>query len=425
VVSSARGGGLRRELGPFTATLFTAGMMVGIGIFATFGAATEAAGSGILVAILLGGSVALATGISAAQLGVNNPTEGGAFIWARDFDHPTLGFIAGCGYLGKNLVSMSVIALAFATYLEQVIPGLPAHVIAAAAVLAITGLNLFGIRLTSSVLIGFLAVDVGLLALYGGASMHAVDARHLSPVFGDKGPLGVAVGAAIFFWTWDGFMRMAIMAGEVKEPRRTIPIAIVGGVAIAAVMFTGVGAITLGVLGADEIGRQDTPMLAAARNAMGQWGNWVILAAAILAALAEILGDLLSASRVVLPMAEARELPAWLGKIHPRSRTPRRAVLALGLLSAGADLVFDLRPLIEVGGSFMLAWYFITHYAALKLPARKRLTSPVFSWYGIVGCLGLTLAMPQAAVFAAAGTLAVLTGSRWLLRRAISRRGSA
>lgn len=70
--------GLRRELGPFSAMLFTAGMMVGIGIFATFGAATEAAGSGILIAILLGGSVALATGISAAQLGVNNPTEGGA-----------------------------------------------------------------------------------------------------------------------------------------------------------------------------------------------------------------------------------------------------------------------------------------------------------------------------------------------------------
>src|SRR2546421_9692878 len=194
------GSGLKRELGPFTATLFTAGMMVGIGIFAAFGAATEAAGSGILVAMLLGGSVALATGISAAQLGVNNPTEGGAFTWARDFHRPTLGFIAGCGYLGKNLVSMSVIALAFATYLGQVIPGLPAHIIAAAGVLAITGLNLFGIRLTSGVLIGFLAVDVGLLALYGGAPVHAVDARHLWPGFGRKGPLGVGAGAVGVLW---------------------------------------------------------------------------------------------------------------------------------------------------------------------------------------------------------------------------------
>lgn len=421
----ARSGRLRRELGPFTATLFTAGMMVGIGIFAAFGAATEAAGSGILLAMLLGGSVALATGISAAQLGVNNPTEGGAFTWARDFDHPILGFVAGCGYLGKNLVSMSVIALAFATYLGQVIPHLSVRVAAAAGVLAITGLNLFGIQATSRALIGLLAVDVGLLALYAGGSLHAVDSTHLAPIYGNKGALGLFAGAAIFFWTWDGFMRMAIMASEVKQPRRTIPIAIVGGVAIAAVMFVSVGAITLGVLGADEIGQQDTPLLAAARKTMGEWGSWIILAAAILAALAEILGDLLSASRVVLAMAEARELPAWLAKIHPRSRSPRRAVLALGLLSAGADLVFDLRPLIEVAGSFMLAWYFITHYAALQLPVRKRLTSPIFSWYGIAGCVGLTIAMPHAAVLAAAGTLVALTSGRLLLGRAISRRGSA
>src|SRR5437667_6265615 len=150
-------------------------------------------------------------------------------------------------------------------------------------------------------------------------------------------------------------MRMAIMAGELKQPRRTIPIAIGGGVAIAAVMFLGAGAITLGVLGADEVARQDTPLLAAAQKAMGARGTWVILAAAIVAALAEVLGDLLSASRVVLAMAKARELPAWLSTIHPRSHSPRRAVLALGLLSAAADLVFDLRPLIEVAGSFMLA----------------------------------------------------------------------
>src|SRR5205823_14895384 len=175
-------------------------MMVGIGIFATFGAATEAAGSGVLVAMLLGGSVALATGISAAQLGVNNPTEGGAFTWARDFDHPTLGFIAGCGYLGKNLVSVSVIALAFATYLGGVVPNLPAHVVAAGAVLAITGLNLFGIKLTSRVLIGLLAVVAALLALYEGASLHALDPGHLAPILGDKGARGLFTGAAIFFW---------------------------------------------------------------------------------------------------------------------------------------------------------------------------------------------------------------------------------
>src|SRR5947199_5663337 len=86
--------------------------------------------------------------------------------WARAFDHDTIGFIAGCGYLGKALVSMSVVALALTTYLGQVIAGLPVHVVASIAVLAITGLNVFGIELTSKLVIGLLAVLVVLLAIY-------------------------------------------------------------------------------------------------------------------------------------------------------------------------------------------------------------------------------------------------------------------
>jgi len=129
-------------------------MIIGTGIFAASGAATAAAGSGILIAIVLGGTVALATGISAAQLGVNFPEEGGAFSWARAFDHDTTGFIAGCGYLGKALVSMSVVGLALTTYLAQAIPGLPQHIVAAVCVLVITGLNVNGAEVGARVVAG-------------------------------------------------------------------------------------------------------------------------------------------------------------------------------------------------------------------------------------------------------------------------------
>src|SRR5207247_10719657 len=171
------------------------------------------------------------------------------------------------GYLGKALVSMSVVALALTTYLGQVIAGLPVHLVAFLAVLAITGLNVFGIELTSKLVIGLLAVLVGLLAVYAGAAAQATAPAQLGPLLGDKGVLGVLAGAAIFFWSWDGFMRTAIMASEIKDPRRTIPLSIVGGVAIAAAVFLPVAAITLGVLGADELGRDDTPLPPAARRA--------------------------------------------------------------------------------------------------------------------------------------------------------------
>jgi len=127
---------LARTLGRSTATLMTAAMIIGTGIFGAVGSATARPGSGILVAMVLGGPIALTTGISAAQLGVTYPKEGGAFTWAREFNHKTIGFIAGCAYLGKGIFSLSVISLAFAAYSVQIIPSLPLQLFAGIVILA-------------------------------------------------------------------------------------------------------------------------------------------------------------------------------------------------------------------------------------------------------------------------------------------------
>ena len=86
---------LTRALGRTTATLLTAAMILGTGLFAALGETADKAGSGLLLAMLLSGLVALATGLSAASLGVIFPEEGGAFTWSRKFSYNTLGFVAG------------------------------------------------------------------------------------------------------------------------------------------------------------------------------------------------------------------------------------------------------------------------------------------------------------------------------------------
>src|SRR6266496_5053540 len=100
------GSSLPRTLGRTVTTLITAAMIIDTGIFAALGVAMSKAGSGVLLAIFLGGLVALATGLSAAQLGVAFPKEGGAFTWAREFGHKTIAFVAGCSYLGKGTFSV-------------------------------------------------------------------------------------------------------------------------------------------------------------------------------------------------------------------------------------------------------------------------------------------------------------------------------
>src|SRR5205814_6067200 len=103
------------------------------------------------------------------------------------------------------------------------------HVIASAAILLVATVNGLGLELNARVLIILLFVQLALLAVFVGFAAPAVQAENLAPMLGENGVFGVLAGAAIFFWSWDGFLRMAIMASEVKEPRRTIPFAILGG----------------------------------------------------------------------------------------------------------------------------------------------------------------------------------------------------
>src|SRR5438105_9350103 len=278
---------LRRTLGPTTAMLLTAAMIIGTGLFEALGETAEKAGSGLLLAIFLSGLVALATGLSAASVGINFPDEGGAFTWSRKFGYNTLGFVAGCAYLGKGIVSTVVISLAFAIYTAQVVDGLPPyaiHIVASAAILLVAAVNYLGVELNAKLLIFLLFVQLALLGVFVGFAAPAVQAENYVPVLGENGVFGVLAGAAVFFWSWDGFLRMAIMASEVKEPRRTIPFAIIGGIAFSAVIFLVVPAVALGVLGAEGMtgadSPSDTPLVTAAMRAIGRWGVWLVLATA-------------------------------------------------------------------------------------------------------------------------------------------------
>jgi APA family basic amino acid/polyamine antiporter len=414
---------LRRSLGRTMAMLLTAAMIIGTGLFAALGETAEKAGSGLLLAMILSGLIALATGLSAASIGMNIPKEGGGFIWSRELGHPSLGFVAGCAYLGKGIVSTVVISLAFALYTAQMFQGLPpiaVHILAAVAILAVTAVNYRGVELNAKVLVGTLLVQLALLGIYVAFSVPAVKAENLTAPLGN-GILGILAGAAIFFWSWDGFMRMAIMAEEVKDPERTIPFAIVGGIAFAAVVFLVVAAATLGVLGPGGFkagdAPSDTPLLLSAMRTAAPWGIWVVLAAAWLDTLTEAQGDMLAVTRVALVMGKEHELPAWLGAVHKRFKSPHHAVLALGLLCAALALFVNLRQVLEVANVFTLVWYSIVHWDSLQLPSDKRWVWPVVSWLGLAGCLALFVSLPVWALAAGALILALSFGIRWLASR--------
>ena len=387
--------------------LLTAAMIVGTGLFASLGAATAEAGSGILVAMLIGGLIALLTGISAAEVGVNYPQEGGAFIWTRRFGFHTISFVAGLAYLFDGIVGLGVLALGFATYSAQLFPGLSVRLAASLALIAVAAVNFLGISPTSKILIGVFLANVLLLALYVGFAVPRVHGEHFTPVLG-PGLGGVLRGAAVFFWTWDGFQRTAIMADEIRDPKETIPFAVVGGITIAAVIYLIVAGTTLGVLGADAMGQTDAPIFRGAAMAIAGWGGWMILLSAWMTAFSEMLGDLLSTSKVGHAMGNAKELPRWLGAVHHRFQ----ALLVLTIIGLTLVNLFPLRLLIPVASACTLVWYAATNFAALELQPDKRFAWAIVSWLGIAACVGLFLSLPSWSVAGAGGVLALFAGIR-------------
>jgi len=132
------GSKIRQQVVKTAALLLATALIVGTGLFNSLGAATVEAGSGTLVAMLIGGLIALLTGISATQVGVNYPAEDRAFIWLRRFGYPALSFIAGCSYLFKGILGAGVLALGFANYSAQIFSDLPTSLTASVALIAAT-----------------------------------------------------------------------------------------------------------------------------------------------------------------------------------------------------------------------------------------------------------------------------------------------
>lgn len=418
--ASKSSGSGKESLGKITALLLTSAMMVGTGIFTTLGAATEKAHSGILVAMIIDVLIVLLTAISAAQVGVNYSEEGGAFIWMRIFGYPTTSFAAGISYLIKGMVGLGIPSLGLASYSAQVFPKLPIPIVASIILLIVAVVNFFGITPTAKVIIGIFFVNLVLLILYVGFSVPSVKVTNLTPIFG-SGITGILTGAGLFFWSFDGFQRTAIMADTIKNPRKSIPFAIIGGILITAVIYLIVAGTTLGVLGADAMGKNDTPLLNAAKTATLGWGVWIILISIAILTFSDILGDMMSTSKVGHSMGQEHELPHWFGRVHKRFKSPQFVIILLTIVGLVLINLVPLRKLTTVASASTLFWYIITNLSALKLNKERRFAWPIVSWLGIVTCLALFFSLPLWSTFGTLGFIALLVGIRWLFIRIVQK----
>jgi len=421
---------LARRLGVTDAVIIGLGSMIGAGVFAAFGPAAKAAGTGLLIGLAIAAVIAYCNATASAQLAAEFPTSGGTYIYGRERLGPWWGFTAGWGFVIGKSASCAAMALTFASY---AVPGpwWVQRMAAAVAVLALAALNCRGVTKTAAltrVLVGatllVLAALVLGIAIFGQPSVANLGGW---PAVRSGGWYGVLQSAGLLFFAFAGYARIATMGEEVRDPQRTIPRAIPLALAIAIVVYLLVGSSALLAAGPDRLAAATAPLATAVRAAgVGALAPVVRLGAA-LASLGALLALIAGVGRTSLAMARHRDLPGWLAAVHPRYRVPHHAETALAVLVALLVLTVDLRGVIGFSSFGVLVYYAIANAAAATQPRELRRWPRPLNVLGLVGCLVLIATLPWQSAVAGLVMFAVgLAGRAWVLRRrANERRESA
>ncbi|MFH8249693.1 APC family permease [Microbacterium sp. B2969] len=398
--------GLSRRLGLGDAVFIGLGSMIGAGVFAAFGPAAGAAGSGLLIGLAVAAIVAFGNATSSAQLAAVHPMSGGTYAYGRAELGPWWGFIAGWGFVIGKTASCAAMALTFAAYAAP--PGWEKPV-AILAVVALVTVNWFGVTRTAQLTRIIVVVVLLTLAIAVAAGFAAPDAPgwlSADALWAD-GWYGILQSAGLLFFAFAGYARIATMGEEVRDPARTIPRAIVLAFLGALVVYTAVAFAVLSALGPDATAASTEPVAAAVAASGWQWAEPVVRVGAAAASLGALLALIAGIGRTSFAMAREGDLPRYLAAVHPRWHVPHRAELTLGIVVVVLVSLVDLRGAIGFSSFGVLLYYLVANIAAFRQRADVRRYPRALQIVGGVGCVVLVVTLPWQAVAIGAGIIVI------------------
>lgn len=390
---------LARRLGTVDAVVIGLGSMIGAGVFAAFTPAAQAAGSGLLIGLAVAVVVAYCNATSSAQLAAAYPTSGGTYVYGRERLGPWPGFLAGWGFVIGKTASSAAMAMTFAAYAA---PAGWERPVAMAAVVLLVAVNCRGVTRTATLARIIVVAVLAALALAVAAAWTGGTAPGGSTFLGEglfsHGWYGILQSAGLLFFAFAGYARIATMGEEVKNPRRTIPRAILLSLGIAAAIYAVVSITLLAVLGPDGVASTATPLAEAVVAGDWAWAAPVVRVGAALASLGALLALVAGLGRTSLAMARESDLPRFMAAVHPKFQVPHRAELVLGAAICLIIAFADLRGAIGFSSFGVLVYYLVANISALTQSGADRRYPKFLQVLGAAACVALVATLPVEAV---------------------------
>ena len=343
---------LPRVLGASQATAIVVGTIIGSGIFLVPSEMMRDTGSSSLVylAWIVGGLLSLFGAITYAELGAMLPYAGGEYVYLRGAYGDTTAFLymwtwfavakpASIAAVTSGLARTLGVFAAF-HWLTAPVPGLPllwSQVFAIAVTWFMTGLNYLGIKkagdfqLVFTILKGVLILIVAGLCFASASGSWSNFSTGLPNATGGFSGFMLALIATL--WAYDGWNDLTMVAGEVRRPERSLPVALIGGLFIVGILFMATNAAIQYILPAAQIAASERPAVAALSIVAGPRGAGFVAAAMAISIFVALNGTVMSGARIPFAAARDRLFFRQFAHIHPRFQSPSTSLIVQGSLS--------------------------------------------------------------------------------------------
>jgi basic amino acid/polyamine antiporter, APA family len=338
---------LARRLGLFDATMLVMGGIIGSGIFINpYVVARQVTTPFLILGVwAFGGLIALVAAFIWAELAALRPEVGGQYAYLREAFHPSVAFLYGWGLLLViQTGGMAAVAVTFARYFVESTHIPISDSLVAALVLAIlTGINCLGVRAGSTVqsflmvlkILAILALII--CGLFLAAPNWPANTNSAPPVsFNFFSAVGAAMVPVLF--AYGGWQTASFVAGEIREPRKNLPRALIIGVVGVVLLYLLVNFVYVYVLSPEGLARTTTPASDVMRFALGPTGATLIAAGIAISTLGFLSQGMLTAPRVYFAMAEDGLFFKSVAWVHPKTLVPIAAIALQGILAIAIAL---------------------------------------------------------------------------------------
>ena len=412
--------GLKRVLGTPALLLMGIGAIIGAGIFILTGIASAFyAGPAIIISFLIAGVACLFTALCYAEFASMIPIAGSAYTYSYVTLGELLAWIIGWDLILEYLVIVATVAVGWSGYIVNIFtslglilpaqlinpPGVEGGLINIPAVLIIVGITwllIRGVKQSSQVNTVIVIIKLSVILLFISIGVNYINPANYHP-FLPYGWSGVFKGAAIIFFAYIGFDAITTAAEEVKDPKKTFPIAILGSLLISSILYIAVSGVLDGVL-PYYVFKQTAAPVAFALNQLGiHWADIVISIGALCGITSVLLVSFFGQSRVFFAMSRDGLLPEFFSRLHKDFRTPTNGIIIVGIFASVLAAFLPITELAELVNIGTLAAFIIVSAAIiilrkqkpeLKRPFKTPLV-PVIPILAIVFCFFLVTQLPS------------------------------